>query len=63
MPKFIYDEYDWSPIKKCSYCGKNFYPKNKEDFCNIICEQQHMDYIDGWEEWMLNGFYKEDLRR
>ena len=61
MPKFIYDENDWSPVKRCYYCGKNFYPKNDEDFCNMICENRHQDYFNDWEDMMLDRVYKEDL--
>ena len=59
MPKYEYDKEDWGRKKKCGYCGETFYPIATEGFCDKTCENRYLDYIDDYENWMLEQYYKE----
>jgi len=61
MPKVIdYIEFDWAVPKICGYCGKIFYPKTNESFCNRICEQSNTDYKDWYEQMLLDDLIKSE---
>jgi hypothetical protein len=60
MPKYNYDLNNWAIPKKCSYCGKTFYPIKNEHFCNWNCETSYADYIKWYDDLLLNEFIKKE---
>ena len=61
MPKVIdYIESEWAIKKICDYCGKEFYPESDEFFCNWICEENYADYIDWYEQMLLDDLIKSE---
>lgn len=60
MPKYNYDESQWAYKKHCSYCGKEFYPINNENFCDSNCKQMWDWYRKDMESLYLNEWLRRE---
>jgi len=60
MPKINYNLNNEAIPKHCGYCGKKFYPKFDEDFCDYLCEHHFNDYIKDIETMWIEDLYKQD---
>ena len=60
MPKVNYNLEDEAISQSCSYCGKTFYHLKDESFCNSVCEVYFKDYIDWYDDLLLDDFLKQE---
>jgi len=60
MPKINYNLNNEAIPKHCGYCGKKFYPKFDEDFCDYLCEDNYKNWIDDIEWFCLQDWSKEE---
>ena len=60
MPKINYDLNEEAVPKNCGYCGKKFYPKFDEGFCDYLCRTDFNDYIEEVKSMLIKDLYKEE---